>query len=141
MSAAASQSKPREERAKVMLTAALVDSRGSRQAQISDISPRGLLGNMDAPPQRGEFVNIRLPSREVAGQVRWVQGRNFGVRLRERIDVASVTGGGRAPRAAVRLAADETEPSMSLQGTLVAYGVLGLTALSIAYLIVTYIIY
>ena len=141
MSAAtASQSPRHEERSRVMLTAALIDSRGSRQARISDLSPRGLLGNMDAPPQRGEFVNIRFPAHEVAGQVRWVRGRNFGVRLRERIDVASVTGPRRAARPASRPATVAAEPEMSLKGTIVAYGVLGLTALSTAYLIVTYII-
>ena len=122
------------------MSAAVVDSRGTRTARISDISARGLLGQMESPPARGEFIDIRFPAREVAGQVRWVHGRNFGVRLRERVDVGSLTDGRRQRRqAGVKIESDEEE--MSLKGTLIAYGVLGLTALSTAYLIVTYIIF
>ncbi len=137
---AVAQSSRREQRANVILTAAVVDSRGSRQARISDLSPRGLLGNMDSPPQRGEFIDIRFPAGEVAGQVRWVNGRQFGVRLRERIDVDSIVSHRRKKRAAAKPLDTGEDEEMSLKGTLIAYSVLGVTALSTAYLIVTYII-
>ncbi|MEL1249722.1 hypothetical protein [Aurantiacibacter gilvus] len=41
---AVAQSFRHEERANVILTADVVDSRGSQCARISDLSPRGLLG-------------------------------------------------------------------------------------------------
>ncbi|GEM_PF-1376875 len=129
-----------DDRETVMLRAKVVDSRGTREARISDVSARGLLGNMEQPPQRGEFINIHFPAREVAGQVRWVNGRQFGVRLRERVDAASLTSG-RRPRQVAKPIAVEAEEDMSLKGTIIAYAVLGLTALSTAYLIVTYVIF
>lgn len=131
-----------DDRETVMLRAKVVDSRGTHDARISDVSARGLLGNMENPPARGEFINIHFPSAEVAGQVRWVKGRQFGVRLRERVDAASL-GSARRPRArqVARPAATQGEEGMSLKGTIIAYIVLGLTALSTAYLIVTYVIF
>ncbi len=137
---ASSEQSRAEDRETVMLRAKVVDSRGTHDARISDVSSRGLLGNMEQPPERGEFINIHFPAREVAGQVRWVNGRKFGVRLRERVDAASLTSGRRARQAAKPIAV-EAEEEMSLKGTLVAYAVMGLTALSTAYLIVTYLIF
>lgn len=128
-----------EDRETVMLRAKVVDSRGSRDARISDVSSRGLLGNMEQPPERGEFINIHFSAREVAGQVRWVNGRQFGVRLRERVDAASLASGRRLRQAGKPIAV-AAEEELSLKGTIIAYTVLGLTALSTAYLIVTYII-
>lgn len=128
-----------EHREAVMLYAKVVDSRGTRDARISDVSPRGLLGSMENPPQRGEFINIHFSAREVAGQVRWVNGRKFGVRLRERVDAASLVNGRRQRQAGKPLSV-QGEEDMSLQGTIIAYAVLGVTALSTAYLIVTYLI-
>ncbi|WAT18883.1 PilZ domain-containing protein [Aurantiacibacter sp. MUD11] len=128
-----------EDRENVMLTASVVDSRGSRPARISDISSRGMLGHMEMPPQRGEFIDLRFPAREVAGQVRWVNGRKFGISLRERVDVDSLLSGSR--RKPAKTVPHLPEQDMSLKGIIVAYSVMGLAALSAAYLIVTYIIF
>lgn len=129
-----------ENRETVMLRAKVIDSRGTRDARISDVSSRGLLGSMGQPPERGEFINIHFPAREVAGQVRWVNGQRFGVRLRERIDPQSLVSGNQKRRVA-KAPVVEVEEEMSLKGTIIAYSVLGLTALSTAYLIVTYLIF
>lgn len=135
-----SQESRTEDRETVMLRAKVVDSRGTHEARISDVSARGLLGNMAQPPARGEFINIHFPSRELGGQVRWVNGRQFGVRLRERIDSQSLLSGRRPQSKAAKPTVVETQEDMSLTGTIIAYAVLGLTALSTAYLIVTYLI-
>ena len=129
-----------ELRETVMLRAKVVDSRGTHEARISDVSPRGLLGTMESPPIRGDFISIHLPGQEVGGQVRWVNGRRFGVRLRERVDAASIGSGKRRAREPAKPVASDGASETSLKATLVTYGVLGLTALSTAYLIVTYII-
>ena len=140
MATAANKSRT-ELRETVMLRARIVDSRGTHQARISDISPRGLLGTMENPPQRGDFISIHFPAQELGGQVRWVNGRQFGVRLREQIDATSLHTGKRSAPKAKNPFASRDEEEMSLKSTIVTYGVLGLTALSTAYLIVTYIIF
>lgn len=95
---------------------------------------------MAEPPARGEFINIHFPSRELGGLVRWVNGRQFGVRLRDRIDSQSLVSGQRSQRQVAKPIGEAVEEEMSLKGTIIAYAVLGLTALSTAYLIVTYFI-
>ncbi len=129
-----------ELRETVMLRARVVDSRGTHEARISDVSARGLLGTMESPPTRGDFISIHFPGQEVGGQVRWVNGRRFGVRLRERVDAASIGSGKRQVRQTKGPSAANGASEMSLSTALVTYGVLCLTALSTAYLIVTYII-
>ncbi len=129
-----------ELRETVMLRAKLIDSRGKHDARISDIGPRGLMGTMESPPQRGDFISVHFPSQELAGQVRWVNGRNFGVRLGERLDAASIGNGRRSARRVAKPFAAKAEEAMSLKTTVITYGVLVLTALSTAYLIATYII-
>lgn len=124
----------------VMLRAKVIDSRGSRTAQISDVSERGLLGVMEQPPARGEFISVHFPSCELGGQVRWVNGRRFGVRLREQVDAAALMGTRRTAGTSVgsRVAAQEAE--LAGKKLVMAYAVLLLTALSTAYLIVTYLV-
>lgn len=121
-----------------MLRAQVVDSRGTHDARISDVSSRGLLGNMANPPARGEFINVHFQARELGGQVRWVNGRKFGVRLRERVDAASLMNG-RRPRQVGKAIQVEPAETASLKATIITYAVLGITALSTAYLIVTYL--
>ncbi|MWV27643.1 PilZ domain-containing protein [Aurantiacibacter rhizosphaerae] len=124
----------------VMLRAKVVDSRGTHEAQISDISSHGMLGTMANPPERGEFISVHFPGQELGGQVRWVNGRKFGVYLRERVDAKSLTSGRRQARKAVTPAVPQPAEEMSLKSMIITYSVLCLTALSAAYLIVTYII-
>ena len=137
----AGSTQPRsEERETVILSAQVADSYGIREARISDVSERGLLGNMAQPPERGEFITIHFQSCEVAGQVRWVNGRRFGVRLRERIDARSLMSGRNAKRkVGKQLVAEPIEADTSIKSIVTVYSVLGLTALSTAYLIVTYL--
>lgn len=139
----ASGKQPRaEQRETVMLRAQVADSGGIREARISDVSSRGVLGSMAQPPERGAFVTIHFQSREVAGQVRWVDGRRFGVRLREKIDARSLMNGRNAKRkAGQKLQPVRIEDDTSLRSVVTVYTVLGLTALSTAYLIVTYVIF
>lgn len=134
------QSSRKDERANVMLAASLVDSRGTRPVRISDLSARGMLGHMDSPPQRGEFINLRFPSRDVAAQVRWVNGRKFGLRLRETVDVESLLAGAGKRRQQAKPLVAANDQEMSLKGTVIAYALMGLAAAAIAYLIVSVVI-
>lgn len=139
----ANRQQPRNDpRETVTLHAQIVDSSGSRKARVVDVSSRGLMARMPQPPDRGEFITIHFESCEMAGQVRWVDGQRFGVTLRERIDPRSLLEGRNAKRRKGRpLAPAPIEEDTSLKGVITTYSVLGLTALSTAYLIVTYIIF
>lgn len=139
---AQSQQSRTDQREAVMLNARVVDSRGSRGARISDVSTHGLRGSMAQPPERGEFITVHFDSCELGGQVRWVDGRRFGVRLRERVDARLLMGGPNGKRrAGKKLEPAGTEGDTSMKGVIITYTVLGLTALSTAYLIVTYVIF
>ena len=129
-----------EARSNVMLRASVIDARGTHDARIGDVSERGMLGVMDSPPERGEFITIIFPSQEVAGQVRWVKGRQFGVRLRERLDTRRLFSAANKPRRkGVVMAPADEGANVDLRTTIVSYAVLGVTALATAYLIVTYL--
>lgn len=68
--------------------------RGSvSDAQVFDVSSKGLsMGAASAPP-RGEIVEIILGRSAMAGQVRWTRGNRFGVVLHQRIDVDALREG------------------------------------------------
>ena len=130
-------------RVTAMLRGTLRDSRGTREVRIGDISPKGLLGTCEKPPERGDVVDIAVGRHHLVGQVRWVAGRRFGVRSRERIDVAAIMGvrkSKKPPPKFVQEAEIEEEATYSNRGLLIAYGVLGLTAFCTAYVIVNWFI-
>lgn len=62
-------------------------------AQLFDVSSKGLsMGAASAPP-RGEIVEVILGGGVMAGQVRWMRGNRFGVVLHQRIDVDALREG------------------------------------------------
>ena len=132
-----------DSRTTAMLRGTLRDSHGTRDVRIGDVSPKGLLATCERPPQRGEVVDIAVGRHHMVGEVRWVSGRRFGVRSRERIDVAGLMGvrkAKRPPPKFVQEAQFEEEEEYSQRGLVIAYGVLALTAFCTAYLIVNYLI-
>lgn len=121
----------------VSLRAQLIDSNGSRNVSVSEVSTRGLLGTMAHPPARGEFITIIFPNQEVAGQVRWVKGQSFGVTLRERIDARHLTSGQHMRRQPAKPVQSSGEPDRTNGRTIIAYAAMGLAVLFAACLIVT----
>lgn len=130
-----------ETRVTAMLTAKMRDSRSTRDVRVGDISSRGMLVVSPQPPQRGDIVDITVSGHHLAGRVVWVSGRRFGLRMRERIDVAAVVSG-RAPRrrVAAKKIEDPENQEWSPTAMVIGYGVLALTAFSTAYLIVNYLV-
>lgn len=130
------------DRVTAMLRASMKDGRGTHEIAILDLSPRGILATVSSPPERGDIIVVTVNGQSLAGQVRWRREKRFGVSLRERIDVAAVLSG-RAPVA--RVLPVEPEPVVAageggLQSVLIAYGVLGIAAISLAWLIVSYVL-
>jgi hypothetical protein len=132
-------------RATAMLRARMRDSRGVRDVRVGDISPKGLLLACDKPPPRGEIVDIEVGGHHVVGEVRWVSGRRCGLRTQERINVNAIFGG-KPPKKRTpgsRVGEAEAEAAIArwpLRRLLLAYGLLGLTAFSTAYLIAVWVI-
>jgi|GWRWMinimDraft_5_1066013.scaffolds.fasta_scaffold108417_1 hypothetical protein len=58
---------------------------------IQNLSAFGLSCRAIYPPEVGEVVTFTLgPFGQIEGSVRWVRGRNFGVRLKKEIDTISI---------------------------------------------------
>ena len=58
---------------------------------IQNLSAFGLSCRAIYPPEVGEVVTFTLgPFGQTEGSVRWVRGRNFGVRLKKEIDTISI---------------------------------------------------
>lgn len=131
-----------DQRTTAMLQAQIRGSRGVGKVRVGDLSPHGLLGSCERPPVRGEIVDIMIGGHHIVGEVRWVSGRRFGIRARERIDVAGIMAG-RVPgkRKKGKKIEQSRNPHDGSQAKLLAsYGVLALTAFATAYLIVNYFI-
>ncbi len=57
---------------------------------IRDVSPRGMLLQSSAPPQRGTYVEIVQGALPVVGQVVWMKDRKFGISTRDVIDIQAL---------------------------------------------------
>ena len=128
-------SRPREQRLRVMQAARLRDSRGTSDVRIDDVSSRGLQASADRPPARGEFVTVSIGGRDLAGHVKWVRGRAFGLVLRERIDVQAVATGRVSASRAKRPASVPQAGPVSSRAFALQWLVLIIAALSAAFLL------
>lgn len=125
-----------------MLQGEMRDGRSNRPVRLGDISTKGMLVVCERPPSRGDFVDVLVNGHELTCQVRWVNGRRFGVRSSERINVEAILAG-RAPNK--RIAGKKIEPDNDPDGwplrkLIAAYLLLGVTAFATAYLLVTYFV-
>ncbi|WP_052769038.1 PilZ domain-containing protein [Aurantiacibacter marinus] len=128
-------------RTTAMLPGTMRDDRMTQDVRVGNISSKGMMIVSSRPPSRGHIIDISVSGHHLAGRVMWVSGRRFGVRTNERIDVAAIMGG-KAPRKrrANKITVDPENAEWSPTAMLAGYGILGVTAFSTAYLIVTYLI-
>lgn len=82
-----------------MIRAMLRDGGAEREACLLDLSSRGLMASVSETPKRGTFVELTVGRHSLVGQVQWSEGRRFGMKLRERIDVLAVIGNEAGPTA------------------------------------------
>lgn len=124
-----------------MLAGTMRDDRATHDVRVGDISPKGMMIVSSRPPSRGDIVDIAVSGHHLAGRVMWVNGRRCGVRMNERIDVEAIMSGNPPKRRFTGKKIDDPEnPQWSFKAMLLGYGLLGVTAFSTAYLIVTYLI-
>ena len=131
-----------ETRQTTMLQAKMRDAQSTRSVRLGDLSPKGMLVVSDRPPSRGEFVDIIVAGHQLTGQVRWVQGRRFGLRMSERIDVHAIMSG-KPPKKRIKGKKIEVEndpDKWPIEKVVGAYALLGVTAFATAYLLVNYFV-
>lgn len=94
----------REPRKTVRIGVRLKDDAGWSDAQILNVSSRGVMAQCQDPPRRGSYVEIRRGTCMMIGRVAWTGADRIGVHVRERIDIDDllqpVTPGRKAPRPA-----------------------------------------
>lgn len=81
----------REQRTPVRIPARLKSDAGWGDAQICNVSSRGLMAEHTPPPPLGSYVEICRGSFSVVGRVRWIATDRFGVQAVEDIDLAELT--------------------------------------------------
>ncbi len=79
--------KPREQRHNVLIPARMRTENGWCEVCIGNISSRGMLIKAAPAPPRGTYVEIHRGKHVVVGQVRWIEGRRFGISAQDRIDI------------------------------------------------------
>jgi hypothetical protein len=81
--------KQRETRRKIFVAAQMRSEGYWIDVHVLNISTRGLLVQTKTLPEKGSYVEICRGSQIVIGRVAWCNGRKFGVRTQDRIDVSA----------------------------------------------------
>ena len=82
--------KAREPRRNVMLAARMRHSNAWSDANILNISSRGLALHSVSPPLRGTYVEVRRGAHTVVGRVIWANAYRFGVCAQDRLAIDSL---------------------------------------------------
>ncbi len=82
--------KPREPRQKVLIKARVRRGASWGDVCILNISPRGLLLQMQAPPGRGEYIELRRGFHAIVARVVWAKHNRFGVRTQDPMPVDAI---------------------------------------------------
>ncbi len=119
--------KDREDRTRTMLRATLRDGGAERDACVLDLSHRGLMATATPAPKRGAYITLKVGRHELDGQVQWSEGRRFGLRLRERIDVLAVLGNEAGPTLLKAAQAARGKPSFEARAAYARHVAQGFT--------------
>lgn len=82
-----------EPRVSAAMAAKVRTGRGETPGCIRNLSPRGVMLSMVAPPRRGELVEIVAGRHTLVGEVRWATDCRAGIALSEPVDVGSILTG------------------------------------------------
>lgn len=82
--------RPRDPRVKVLLPSRMRVGARWVEACIHNVSSRGLLVASDEAPKPGTYVEIRRGRNVMVGRAVWSNGRLFGLRMQDRIDLAAL---------------------------------------------------
>ncbi len=77
----------REPRKPVKIGARLKSERGWSDIVIRNVSSRGMMGICPAPPERGDYVEVRCGTYVIVARVAWKGEGSFGAQSQARIDL------------------------------------------------------
>ena len=80
-----SAQRAREPRKPVRIGARLKSGRGWSDVVIRNVSARGVMGECPAPPERGDYVEVRCGPYVIVARVAWSSGACFGARAQDPI--------------------------------------------------------
>lgn len=85
--------KRREPRLPVLINARMRVTVSWADVSIRNISSRGMMLEMPAPPPRGTYIEIARGPLRITARVVWTEGSRCGLQTRERIDLGSLAHG------------------------------------------------
>lgn len=77
--------KQREPRRNVMISARMRDGDCWSDANILNVSSRGLLLHSSKPPSRGAYIEVRRGNYVIVARVVWTEANRFGVRAQDQL--------------------------------------------------------
>ena len=75
----------REPRQPVRIGARLKTGRGWSDIVLRNVSARGVMGQCSAPPERGDYVEVRCGAYVIVARVAWAREDSFGARAQDLI--------------------------------------------------------
>lgn len=93
--------KPREPRQSIMVPVRVRQDARWKDATIRNVSSRGMMLQMNEPPPRGSYIELRRGEIVMIGQIRWARDDRCGVRTQDVVPLSRLTSGA-APAAAAR---------------------------------------
>lgn len=89
--------KVREQRKSVSITVRVKSDYGWGDAQICNVSSRGMMVLCEAPPRRSSYVEIRRGTHVVVGRIVWAADDSFGLQSQDKINLADLANPGKRP--------------------------------------------
>ena len=83
----------REARQPVTIGARLKSGHGWSDVLIRNVSARGMLGQCDAPPARGDYVEVRCGAYVIVARVAWTGDKCFGAHAQDLIVLPDLIAG------------------------------------------------
>jgi len=80
----------REPRQPVRIGARLKSGQGWSDVVLRNVSPRGMMGECEAPPERGDYVEVRCGAYVIVARVAWASDDCFGARAQDCIALADL---------------------------------------------------
>lgn len=87
----------REPRKPVRIGARLKSGQGWSDVVLRNVSPRGVMGECPAPPERGDYVELRCGAQVIVARVTWASEDRFGARAQDLIALPDLLASSRGP--------------------------------------------
>lgn len=105
----------REPRKPVRIGARLKSGRGWSDVVLRNVSARGVMGQCPAPPERGDYVEVRCGSYVIVARVAWASADAFGARTQDLIALPDLIASSEGREAAAKERRKKTRPVKLVQ--------------------------